>query len=83
MAAVVSCLPRRAQASSGGRTHLYGYVVDTHKCIGCGKCVEACRAENKVPDDFYRTWIERYTIYTDGKVDVDSPHGGEKGAAAA
>jgi tetrathionate reductase subunit B len=81
MAAVVQVPARGAQASSGGRAHLYGYVVDTHKCIGCGKCVEACRNENRVPDNFYRTWIERYTIYADGKVTVDSVHGGEKGAA--
>ena len=45
MAAVVQAPARGAQASSGGRTHLYGYVVDTHKCIGCGKCVENCSLE--------------------------------------
>jgi len=57
MAAVVQVPARGAQASSGGRTHLYGYVVDTHTCIGCGKCVEACRNENRVPENFYRTWM--------------------------
>ena len=81
VAAFVELPAGKAHASSGGRTHLYGYVVDTRKCIGCGKCVGACRAENRVPDEFYRTWIERYTIYTDGAVVVDSPHGGEKGAS--
>lgn len=82
IAAFVELPAGRAHASAGGRTHLYAYVVDTHACIGCGKCVEACRAENRVPEDAYRTWIERYTVYADGTVDVDSPHGGEKGAAA-
>src|SRR5512137_2009092 len=40
--------------------HLYAYLIDTAKCIGCGSCVRACAAENKVPDGFFRTWIERY-----------------------
>jgi Fe-S-cluster-containing dehydrogenase component len=74
-------LPARPAHAAGGRTYQFGYIVDTHKCIGCGKCVGACRVENKVPDEFYRTWIERYTIYGDGTVDVDSPKGGEHGAA--
>ena len=29
---------------------IYGFVVDTTKCIGCGSCVRACRDENNVPD---------------------------------
>ena len=82
LAAAVELPAGKAQASAGDRSHVYGFVVDTTKCIGCGKCVGACRVENRVPGDFYRTWVERYTIFTDGTVDVDSPHGGEKGASA-
>ncbi len=50
---------------------LFGYLVDTTKCIGCGKCMVACQEENKVPDTQFRTWVERYVYYTDGRVEVD------------
>jgi len=55
----------------------WGFVVDTHKCIGCGRCVKACKQENKVPmdDEVYRTWVERYVETSDG-VSIDSPNGG-------
>lgn len=53
--------------------------IDIDKCIGCGRCAAACRAENSVPEGFYRTWIERYVITNDGTVHVDSPSGGEFG----
>jgi tetrathionate reductase subunit B len=65
--------------ASGKHKLLYAYIVDTEKCIGCGKCVDACAKENSVPKDSYRTWIERYTINANGKVTVDSPHGGSLG----
>jgi len=55
--------------------HLYGFVVDTYKCIGCGRCVRACKEENNVPDGFYRTWVERYIITEHEEVLVDSPKG--------
>jgi Fe-S-cluster-containing dehydrogenase component len=38
-------------------------------------CVQACKTENQVPDECYRTWVERYIITADEKVHVDSPHG--------
>ncbi|MDO8518821.1 MAG: 4Fe-4S dicluster domain-containing protein [Deltaproteobacteria bacterium] len=59
--------------------HLYAYVIDTRKCIGCGMCVRACRKENNVPEGFFRTWVERYEISERGEVEVDSPKGGEEG----
>ncbi|MBI2343689.1 MAG: 4Fe-4S dicluster domain-containing protein [Deltaproteobacteria bacterium] len=59
--------------------HLYAFLVDTRKCIGCGICVKACRIENNVPEGFYRTWVERYEISERGEVYVDSPKGGQEG----
>ena len=53
--------------------HWYGMGIDVDKCIGCNRCVEACKAENDVPDEpyFFRTWIERYTIRSDGETTVE------------
>jgi Fe-S-cluster-containing dehydrogenase component len=68
-----------AATSQLTRKAYWGFVVDLTKCIGCGKCVKACRAENKVPDGEYRTWVERYQVMNDGSVVVDSPKMGEEG----
>jgi Fe-S-cluster-containing dehydrogenase component len=53
----------------------WGYIVDTSRCIGCGACVRACKMENNVPDNYFRTWVERYEINKDEKIRVDSPKG--------
>ncbi len=53
----------------------WGFIVDTTRCIGCGSCVRACKIENKVPDEYFRTWVERYEIDEDEVVHVDSPDG--------
>jgi Fe-S-cluster-containing dehydrogenase component len=61
--------------------HWWGMTIDIDECIGCGKCVEACAAENGVPDGYFRTWIERYRV-SDTQTDlpqVDSPNGGKNG----
>jgi tetrathionate reductase subunit B len=56
----------------------WAFIVDTTRCIGCGACVRACAIENNVPDDYYRTWIERYEIDEDENIHVDSPKGGKE-----
>ncbi|KPQ42266.1 MAG: 4Fe-4S binding domain protein, partial [Candidatus Methanoperedens nitroreducens] len=61
--------------------HFWGYVVDTRKCIGCGRCANACKLENHVPfdEEVYRTWIERYRVKKtsletrEEEVVIDSP----------
>ncbi len=59
----------------------YGYGVDIEKCIGCGRCADACKKENNVPEEpyYFRTWVEQYTIKNDGTVQVESPNGGIDG----
>ena len=64
--------------------HKWLMALDVDRCIGCGFCVEACKAENSVPQDNFRTWIERYVVTrpkpgsgeSRGDTFVDSPDGG-------
>lgn len=60
---------------------IYGFLVDTMKCIGCGSCVRADKAENDVPEQYFRTWVEQYTFYENGEVVVNSPKGASEGFA--
>ncbi len=53
------------------RPPLFGFLVDTEKCMGSGKCLNACRVENDVPEGYARTWVERYVHFKDGTVQVD------------
>lgn len=64
-----------------GKKTYWGMAVDIDKCIGCGQCVRACKAENDVPDTpfYFRTWVERYVVKKDGAVEVSSPNGGADG----
>ena len=59
--------------------HWWGMLIDIGKCIGCGSCVRACANENKVPNGYFRTWVERYEIEEDKQPKVDSPNGGMDG----
>ncbi len=67
------------------KSHEWVFIVDTAKCIGCGRCVRACKQENHVPMDprFTRTWIERYVQTADSDdLQVDSPDAGIYGFTA-
>lgn len=63
--------------------HWWAMVIDVERCIGCGTCVRACKAENGVPlePDYFRTWVERYVVDPDDLEHpvVDSPDGGYDG----
>ena len=59
------------------------FIVDISVCIGCGSCCIADKAEYKVPDGYYRTWVERYIIDDHDGVYVDSPDGGLGGYTKA
>ncbi len=70
-----------ADAPYNPKEHRYGMGIDIEKCIGCGRCADACKNENNVLREpfYYRTWVERYIIGTDGHTTVDSPNGGIDG----
>ncbi len=57
-----SATPPSPPANYDWSTHRWGFGVDATKCIGCLRCVEACKIENDVPLDshHFRTWVERY-----------------------
>jgi tetrathionate reductase subunit B len=63
--------------------HWWAMMIDIDKCIGCGNCVRACKAENNVPltEGTFRTWVERYEVNPDDLAHphVDSPNGGYDG----
>jgi tetrathionate reductase subunit B len=48
--------------------HRWAFGVDANRCIGCLRCVEACKVENNVARDanHFRTWVERY-VYLEGE----------------
>ncbi|MCP4190054.1 MAG: 4Fe-4S dicluster domain-containing protein [Planctomycetaceae bacterium] len=67
--------------SGAGPNVLFGFLVDTGKCIGAGKCLSACRVENNVPEGQHRTWVERYVHFKDGRIRVDQvPESGYAGS---
>ncbi len=55
--------------------HRWAFGVDAEKCIGCLRCVEACKRENNVSPDahHFRTWVERYvTLEGEDTARIDS-----------
>ena len=71
---ILKILPSKAEAREAppkGQTW-YGFGVSVDKCIGCARCMEACKTENDVPREpfYFRTWVERYVIKKDGEVIV-------------
>ncbi len=74
---LISSVFKRAKAEPkdyDASKHYYGMGIQVNKCIGCGKCMEACKEENGVPKEpfYFRTWVERYIIKKDGEVIVQS-----------
>ncbi len=63
--------------------HWWAMALDLERCIGCGSCVRACKAENGVPLEprYFRTWVERYHVPREEPEhpQVDSPNGGYDG----
>jgi len=48
-------------------------AIEIEKCIGCRRCLAACKTENNVPEDegLNRTWLERYEVGGNGKLNVE------------
>ena len=61
-AAATATPPEPAIPGYDWRKHRWAFGVDATKCIGCLRCVAACKIENNVPPDahHFRTWVERY-----------------------
>lgn len=69
----------KVTATVGGRSSkLYAMGIQVDECIGCGRCVIACKIENNVPKEsfYFRTWVERYIIKRDKSVVVQCTEGG-------
>ena len=71
-------LPAWGQGKEEPAGKLWGFGVNADKCIGCARCVIACKTENNVPKEpfFYRTWVERYMIPNEGEAIVTNIHTG-------
>jgi Fe-S-cluster-containing dehydrogenase component len=71
---ILSGLAKAMSTDYDPSKHYYGMGIQVDKCIGCGRCVEACKVENNVPKSpfYFRTWVERYVIRKNGEVTVTS-----------
>jgi Fe-S-cluster-containing dehydrogenase component len=74
---LAAAIPPLSETGYDWTKHRWGFGVDATRCIGCLRCVEACKIENGVAQDasHFRTWVERY-VYLKGKRKplVDSQH---------
>lgn len=70
-----------ASREEGEAGKAWAFLVNTYRCIGCGRCVKACKVENDIPEEghAYRTWVESYKVKPDGEVVIESPRGGIDG----
>ncbi|MBE0606820.1 MAG: 4Fe-4S binding protein, partial [Deltaproteobacteria bacterium] len=73
---ILKILPAKADAREAPPKgqKWYGFGVSVDKCIGCARCMEACKNENNVPREpfFFRTWVERYITRKNGETTVKS-----------
>lgn len=58
----------------GTRKKRYAMAVDMRKCVGCNACVIACKEENGLPTDMFRSWVETVTngTYPDLAMEIRS-----------
>lgn len=84
-ATVRAAEPEAAGVAYDPMEHAWAFVMDTTTCIGCGRCVDACKQENHVPPDpeLNRTWVELHVQADEWSVSVSSPVGGEAGPPVA
>jgi Fe-S-cluster-containing dehydrogenase component len=57
-----NCIKYHTPEEKLSKKYQFVFIVDITRCIGCGFCMQACRNENKVPNNYYRTWVENYLI---------------------
>jgi Fe-S-cluster-containing dehydrogenase component len=76
--------PGTADDAYDPSAHDWAFVIDTTTCIGCGRCVEACKLENHLPEEgsLNRTWVELHVLAENGDVFISSPEGGRHGFPA-
>lgn len=63
----------RASASSveGSSPHQWAMVIDQEKCVGCGQCVLACKANNDIPPEI--SWTRVIKVGEVGNRDIYLP----------
>jgi len=83
---VMKLFPSKALAKEAARTgKWYGYGISVDKCIGCARCMDACKNENNVPREpfFVRTWVERYITRKNGQTIVKAIAPGDEATPEA